>query len=207
MTNEDIRQKIQNLKKDFRLMMDGATASQMREKGLNYKVNWGATLPRLKELASGIGQDYSLAVELWKENTRECKILATMLMPVNEMTPDLMDIWMEQTPNVEIAEQAVFNLYQHLNFSSVKAFLWLSTDDVLKQVTAYHILSRLFMKNMTLAERDINEYIDQALTALQSDSTILQKAAMQSLIHFAELGLVYQRIAQNATKNIGYNFL
>ena len=145
MTNEEVRQRIKEIKKDFRQIMDGATASQMRDRGLNYKVNWGATLPRLREMADEIGQDYTLAVELWKENTRECKILATMIMPHSKMTPDLMELWMEQTPNVEIAEQAVFNLYQYLNFASTKAFVWLPSENILTQTCGYHILSRLFM--------------------------------------------------------------
>jgi hypothetical protein len=207
MTNEEARQRIKEIKKDFRQIMDGAKASQMRDRGLNYKVNWGATLPRLREMADEIGQDYTLAVELWKENTRECKILATMIMPHSEMTPDLMELWMEQTPNVEIAEQAVFNLYQYLNFASTKAFVWLSSENILTQTCGYHILSRLFMSKATPSERDINEFIDQALTALQSDSPILKKAAMQSIVHFADLGLVYERIAKSATRHIGADFL
>ena len=52
--NEDIRQQVQSIKRSFRLMMDGATAASMRAKGLNYKLNWGATLPRLREMADNL---------------------------------------------------------------------------------------------------------------------------------------------------------
>ena len=205
--NEDIRQQVQSIKRSFRLMMDGATAASMRAKGLNYKLNWGATLPRLREMADELGKNYHLAIELWKEDVRECKILATMTMPPGEMLPEIVDLWMEQTPNVEIAEQAVFNLYQHLPYAADKAFRWLSAPDDLTQICGYHLLSRLFMKGNRPDERDINAFIDQALAALQSQNTILQKAAMQSMIHFAELGLVYERLAQSALKRINMNFV
>ena len=48
----DIQQKVKEIKQSFRQMMDGATAQSMRQKGLDYKLNWGATLPRLKEMAA-----------------------------------------------------------------------------------------------------------------------------------------------------------
>ncbi len=205
--NETTKRQIQDIKQSFRIMMDGATAASMREKGLKYKLNWGATLPRLREKADEIGMDYELAIGLWKENVRECKILATMIMPPKRMLPEVADIWMEQTPTVEIAEQAAFNLYQHLDYAADKAFQWLASSDDLPQICGFHVLSRLFMKGNEPNERDINEFVDQALAALQSANPVLRKAAMQSMIHFASLGLVYQRIAQSATKRIQMNFI
>ena len=88
---EEVRDKVKEIKQSFRLMMDGAVAKSMRDKGVDYKLNWGATLPRLQEKAeelkagfkiqdAGFSQ-YDLAIALWKEPVRECKILATMLMP------------------------------------------------------------------------------------------------------------------------------
>ena len=204
---EEIHERVQEIKRSFRLMMDGATAASMRSKGLSYKLNWGATLQRLREMADGLGQDYDLAIELWKQDVRECKILATMVMPPKQMLPEVADIWMEQTPTVEIAEQAAFNLYQYLPYASDKAFQWLSSPDDLPQLCGFHVLSRLFMRKYEPGERDINEFIDQALSALQSDNVILQKAAMQSIIRFAALGLVYERLAKSAIRRTGFNFL
>ena len=113
----DINQQVKEIKQSFRLMMDGMVAKSMRDKGLEYKLNWGATLPRLREKADEIGKNYDLAIALWKENVRECKVLATMIMPAERMLPEVADIWMEQTPNLEIAEQAAFNLYQYLPYA------------------------------------------------------------------------------------------
>ena len=208
----DIQQKVKEIKQSFHQMMDGATAQSMRQKGLDYKLNWGATLPRLKEMAAELKGDeslslYDLAIALWKEDVREFKILATMLMPPEEILPEVVDIWMEQTTTVELAEQAAFNLYQHLPFAAEKAYLWLSAADDLPQICGYHVLSRLFSRRMEPNERGINEFVDQALTALQSSNPILRKAAMQSLIHFADMGLMYERIARSAIHTIGLDFL
>ena len=202
-----IEEQIKEIKRSFRQMMDGAVAQSMRDKGVDYHLNWGATLPRLRAKADEIGPNYDLAVALWKENVRECKILATMIMPPKEVLPEVIDIWMEQTPTQEIAEQAAFNLYQYLPFAPEKAYTWIAYDKPLFQLCGFHILTRLFMNGQEPNERGINEFIDQALVALQGDSLPVRKAAMASLQRFAELGLVYERIAKSALKQANLDFL
>ena len=237
---QTIDQKVKEIKQSFRQMMDGATAQSMREKGLNYHLNWGATIPRLREMADELRSEKwgvsseggevrghielqnipptphpspptpnpsptlpSLAIALWKENVRECKILATMLMPAEEMLPEVVDIWMEQTPTLEIAEQAAFNLYQHLPYAAEKAYQWLSSPQTLPQICGYHVLSRLFMRGQEPNERGISEFIDQALTALQNPDISLRKAAMNAMVRFSELGIMHQRLTASALKTIG----
>ena len=202
----DINQQVKEIKQSFRLMMDGMVAASMRDKGLNYKLNWGATLPRLKAKAEEIGKNYDLAIALWKENVRECKILATMIMPAEQILPEGVDIWMEETDSQEMAEQASFNLYQYLPFAADKAYTWMASEKELYQLCGFHILSRLFMNGQEPNERGINEFIDQALAALQGDSTMVKKAAMNAMIRFSELGLVYERLAKSALKQANLDF-
>lgn len=205
--NQEINDQVKAIKQSFRQMMDGAVAQSMREKGLDYHLNWGATLPRLRQKADELGKNYDLAIALWKENVRECKILATMIMPPDEVLPEVIDIWMEQTPNSEIAEQAAFNLYQYLPYAPAKAYTWIASDKELYQLCGFHILSRLFMNGQEPNERGINEFIDQSLAALQGESMVVKKAAMSSMQRFAELGLMYQRLAKSAIKTINLEFL
>jgi hypothetical protein len=180
-TNEQVKE----IKQSFRQMMDGSIAQSMRDKGLNYHLNWGATLPRLQEMTKEFGPDYDLAIALWKENVRECKILATMLMPANQILPEVVDIWMEQIPSQEIAEQVAFNLWQHLPFAPEKAYQWMASDKEYDQLCGFHVLTRLFMNHQEPNERGINEYLDQLLVALQGPYPSVRKAAMQSVYRFA----------------------
>lgn len=206
----DIKEQVKEIKQSFRQLMDGQTAQSMRDKGLEYKLNWGASIPMLREKADEIANSqgltanslYDLAIELWKADVRECKILATMLMPAEKILSEVVDIWMEQTPSQEIAEQASFNLYQHLPFAAEKAYQWMASDKELEQLCGFHILTRLFMNKQEPNERGINEYIDQLLVALQGPFPSVRKAAMQSAIRFSELGLVYERMAKSALKSI-----
>lgn len=203
----DIQEQVKEIKQSFRQMMDGAIAQSMRDKGVDYRLNWGATLPRLREKADEIGKNYDLAIALWKENVRECKILATMMMPADQVLPEVIDIWMEQITSQEIAEQAVFNLFQFLPYAPEKAYTWMASDQPLYQYCGFHILARLFMDKREPNERGINEFLDQALVALQGNNMGVRKAAMAAVRRFAELGLVYERLAKSALKQINLEFL
>ena len=204
----EVSEQVREIKQSFRQMMDGAVAKSMRDKGVQYKLNWGATLPRLREMAGEVKSNttqgehpsplYSLCIALWKEDIRECKILATMMMPAEEMLPEVVDIWMEQMPSQEIAEQAAFNLWQHLPFAPEKAFQWLAIDKEYYQLCGFHVLTRLFMNGQEPDERGINELIDQTVIALQGPYPSVRKAAMLCAQRFASLGEVYERMIQNA---------
>lgn len=203
----DTASQVKEIKQSFRLMMDGAVAQSMRNKGLGYKLNWGVTLPRLREKADEIGKNYDLAIALFKEDVRECQILAMMVMPPDEVLPEVIDIWMEQISSQEIAEQAAFNLFQYLPYAPEKAFTWIASNRELYQLCGFHILSRLFMNGQEPNERGINEFIDQAIVSLEDGSLPVRKAAMAAFQRFAGLGLVYERIAQSALKQLNLEIL
>jgi 3-methyladenine DNA glycosylase AlkD len=204
---EDTNEKLKQIKQSFRLMMNGPTSQSMREKGLEYKINWGVPFIQLRQMASETQKDYDLAIALWKEDIRECKILATLLMPADAMPKEVAEIWMEQTHSQEMAEMQAFNLYQYVPFGPELAFRWMASDQDVYQICAYSILSRLFMKKQEPHERAINEFLDQAVTALQSPSVGVRHAAMNAVTHFAELGLVYERMAHSALASHGLDVL
>ena len=207
MTKEEIESKIKELKRGFRLVMNGPASQSMREKGLDYRLNWGGPFIQLKQMAADLPHDYDFAIALWKEDIRECKILATLLMPHDKMPEEVAEIWMEQTHSQEMAEMQAFNLYQYVSYAPKLAYRWMALDDTVKEICAYDILGRLFMKGQEPNERGINEFIDQAVTALKSPSAGLRHAAMNALTRFADLGLVFERLAKAALKREGFDLL
>ena len=118
----DVHEIIKDIKGQFRLFMNGVVSQSMREKGLDYKLNFGIELPRLKEIAARYEKNHDVAQALWKENIRECKILAGMLQPVETFYPEIADIWVEDMRYPEIAELTCMTLFQELPYASEKAF-------------------------------------------------------------------------------------
>lgn len=187
----DTQEKIREIKKQFRLFMNGVVSQSMREKGLDYKLNFGIELPRLKEIAEKFEQNHEVAQALWKENIRECKILAGLLQPIDTFYPEIADIWVEDMHYPEIAELTCMNLFSHLPYASEKVFQWIADEGEYFQFCGYMLMARLLMKGNELNERAENEFLDQALTALHSESGMVSRASATALRKYA-----YQRPEQ-----------
>lgn len=200
--NEETHQKLMKIKRSFRLLMSGPTSQSMTQKGLGYKINWGVPFIELKKMALEYGKDYELAIELWKEDIRECKILATLIMPAEKMLPEITDIWMEQVKSQEMAEMLAFNLLQHVDYAPAIAYEWIATDKTLYEIAGFQLLARLFANGQEANERGINEFLDQAAVALQGDNMGIKHAAANCVLHFADLGEEYEKIARAALKGI-----
>lgn len=134
---------IQEVKQSFRFYMNGVAAQSMREKGLSYKLIWGISFQHLQEMASEIGEDSSLACQLWKEDIRECKILATLIMPKAEMTKELAEEWLDTLTTQEMAEWLAFNLLRHLSFAKEIAEQSVESGVKLKIICGNNILKRI----------------------------------------------------------------
>lgn len=170
-----MQEKLKEIKQSFRLYMNGVTAQSLRDKGVNYHLNWGVSLQHLQEMAAEIKAEghtpaefHELSILLWKENIRECKILATMLMPADTFPADLAMLWVEQTPTQEVAELAAMHLYQHLPYAKDMALQLIAQPYEMAQLQGYCILAHLFSNNTEFTESEINEIIDQAQSTFKS---------------------------------------
>lgn len=165
--------------------MNGMVSQSMREKGMEYKLNFGIEYPRIKEIAAGYEPDHELAQALWKENIRECKILAGLLQPADTFYPEIADIWIEGMDYPELAEYTVMNLFQRLPYASEVVFRWMADEREMFQLCGFLLMARLLMKGEKLNERAEAEFLDQACTAVEGDCGPVQKAASVTLRKYA----------------------
>ena len=161
--------------------MNGMVSQSMREKGMEYKLNFGIEYPRIQEIAAGYEPDHELAQALWKENIRECKILAGLLQPADTFYPEIADIWIEGMDYPELAEYTVMNLFQRLPYASEVVFRWMADEREMFQLCGFLLMARLLMKGERLNERAEAEFLDQACTAVEGDCGPVQKAASVAL--------------------------
>lgn len=182
--NNETHEIIKDIKSKFRLYMNGPVSQSMREKGVDYKINFGIEYPRIKEIAAEYEKNHDVAQELWKDNIRECKILAGLLQPVDTFYPEIAEIWIEGMHLPELAEYTVMNLFQYLPYASDVVFGWIADDREYFQVCGYLLMARLLMKGMKLNERAEAEFLDQAFTALENDGTNVRRAASVALRKF-----------------------
>lgn len=184
----DIHETIKEIKSRLRLFMNGVISQSMRDKGMGYKLIFGVEYPRIKEIAADYEPDHELAQTLWKEDIRECKIMAGLLQPVETFYPEIAEIWIEDMRYPELAEYTAMNLFQHLPYASEVVFRWMADDREYFQLCGFLLMTRLLAKGMQLNERAEAEFLDQAFTAAEGGSAWVRRAASSSLCKFAMQG-------------------
>jgi 3-methyladenine DNA glycosylase AlkD len=176
---------ITEIKKELRANMNGVASAAMRQTD-DYRVNFGIELPRIQQIASEFPSERQLAQTLWHESVRECKILATILMPTTDFDEELCDIWVSEIRTVEMAQIFALNLMRRLPYVSSKAFEWISADNTMLQITGYFTMCHVLRKG-EMSERSVEELLDQLACDINASDNSLSKAAVKTLQIFASL--------------------
>ena len=173
---------IRNIRTDLRLAMNGVVSSSMRDKGMDYKMNFGVDALRIKGIAEKYEPNAALAKELWKLDVRELKILSTMLYPVDEFTEENANEWANEIPNQEIREYLCRNLLQQLPYSNELVQKWTADDDQSIRLTGFWLYVRLMLIQSDVLQRiNMLPIIDRALEDVHSHNGLMHTAALNVL--------------------------
>ena len=171
------KERIIEIKKQFHSMMNGVVSRSMREKGADYGIIFGVEAPRLVGMAEEIGKNHDLAQALWKENVRECRILAMMIQPYDSFLSEIADIWISSMRNQEEAQYASMYLFQYLPYAESKVFEWIADERDMYQLCGFLTVARLLLKGTQFCPRTENELLDQCRSAIASENKAVSKAA------------------------------
>ena len=179
---------IRNIRTDLRLTMNGVISTSMREKGVNYRMNFGVDMLKIKEIAGKYEPGSTLAEILWNEDVREMKILATMLYPSASLTRETADRWVRHITNQEIREQACRNLFQELSFAHQLVNEWTRNEDEKIRTTGYWLFARLCIVRAEVVKQvDMDLLLDDAVNDLKSESLLLRQSALNALKFFGRI--------------------
>ena len=179
---------VKKIKRSFRLFMNGVASSSMRDKGLEYKINWGIPVTRLRDMAAQYAPSVALAERLWESDVRECKILATMLMPAERFSEPMALSWLSACNNQEMVEMLVFNLVQ--NMPGVETFVvsLLHSDEPNAPLAALHLVSRLVARQNVafLTDEVVGSFAQLVVKALSGTDAVLKHAALNSVTRYVD---------------------
>lgn len=179
---------VKKIKRSFRLFMNGVASSSMRDKGLEYKINWGIPVTRLRDMAAQYAPSVALAERLWESDVRECKILATMLMPAERFSEPMALSWLSACNNQEMVEMLVFNLVQ--NMPGVETFVvsLLHSDEHNAPLAALHLVSRLVARQNVafMTDEVVSSFAQLVIKALNGTDAVLKHAALNSVTRYVD---------------------
>jgi len=177
-------ERLKEIRTRLRLSMNGVVSTSMREKGIVYKLNFGVSLSKIKEIAADFERDATFAKRLWNEDVRELKIIATLLYPHSEFSKEEAELWIKDVRYIEIAEQINTNLLQNLSYANELAASWITNEEEFTQVTGFLLYSRLFLNGYKENEQQATILLEVAKRILDKGVSRCQRAAILALKRF-----------------------
>ncbi len=189
-----MRKKIKAIKQKFLLSMNGVVSQNMRDHGMNYKVNFGLTLPLLKRIAQETDKNATLAQALWEEKSvRESMMLAPLLYPVEAFTGEDADNWVTTLPNTEVADMCSKYLFAHTPFVLEKSAIWCKNENALIVYTGFQSATAWLM-NHPMCEMTPELYAI-IHSAIENSSTHNHSVTIASL-NFLKQAMHHNSLAQ-----------
>lgn len=168
-----IEQQFQQILIRIRLLKNGEIVQQMKERGLVYKVNWGASIMALREIACKFEPNHLLALKLWNKQWRETMILAAMVDVPAEVTEEQMDYWTKSLETTEIAENLNTFLWVKTRFAFVKSLEWCRGKKHLVRFSGIHLMGRLAIVQKAAIDELFEPFFD-VLLPLAKDPNLKQ---------------------------------
>ena len=183
---DTIQDEIREIKKSLRLAMNGVVSTLQRRQGLDYKINFGVEIPRLKSIADKHAKNMELATVLWQDNIRECKMLAIYLMP-EEHSGEIADEWIAQTKFTEIADHLAMHLLCRIPQAADKALEWIETHEGMFPYCGFMTLSHLIRHGIHLDTNQEHRFFE-SLCALScsEESAVTTRCALNTGIRYIE---------------------
>ncbi len=175
-----MEEKVMEIVARVRQRMNGAVVESMQESGIIYKVNYGVTIPELQQIAQSYKGDHDLAIRLFEEDIRECKIIASMIDDPAKVSGEQIDAWSEEFSNQEIVEQICANLFWKSDFALPRSFEWCLEEDALMKKAGLLIAGHR-ASDKSIKDSIFEPYISIVEELAETEDELVSNSALYAL--------------------------
>ena len=128
MNVENVEDVVRNIIKKLEELSKPEEVQGMARFGISPKKTYGLRMPVIKSIAKECGKSHELAKKLWEIDTRETRIIASLVDIPKYVTTQQMDDWANEFDYWEICDQCCINLFRKTEFAYDKVYEWTKND-------------------------------------------------------------------------------
>jgi 3-methyladenine DNA glycosylase AlkD len=174
----------------------------MKRFGITPKQSYGVNMPVLRALGKELGKDHVLAQELWAIDTRETRILASLVDEKDKVTEDQMELWVKAFSYWEIVDQVIINLFEHTPFAFKKALEWSMREPEFERRAGFVLIARIAGRNKTIERSELEPFIPLIVKGSTDERAGVKKAVNWALREFGKRDPESNKVAIEVAKRI-----
>lgn len=203
---EEVADKYKILLKKFRTRENGPAVESMNRMGLAYKRNFGIALAEIKSFAAQYKGDQKFALFLWEKTSREAKILSLMIADPLKLSDEQIENYLQRINNVELAEQAVLNLFGQLPDKVKYSLNWCNRKGLYERLSGLLLLSKITITDKTLGEKVFAQFLNSFKEIAKENNFHIKRGMSRALMQIAKhSGFLKQEVLNFIQSVDGYN--
>ena len=185
----------------FKSLGNPSAAEGMAKFGITAQKIYGVKIPDLRKLAKEIGKNHELALELWKETSRETRILAGMIDDPKQVTEQT-DQWAGDFDSWEVCDQCIMNLFEKTPFAWNKAVEWSEKEDEFVKRAGFVIMARLAVSDKKAPDARFEAFFPAITKKAGDGRNFVKKAINWALRQIGKRNLKLNKKAVKVAKEI-----
>lgn len=143
-SNEGLDGQIAEIRLKIKLSMNGIVSDQMKEKGIEYKQNYGVSIPRIYEIAKQYSPNHDLANRLWMLGIRETMVMSILLQPIDKFSIELAKSRINELNQMELVEQFCMHLLCKVSYANEICMSCVSSEQLWPKIVGFMLAVRIY---------------------------------------------------------------
>jgi len=198
-------------------LQNGDISRGMERMGIKYKLNYGVSIPQLRQIATEYNLDNELAYSLLSYDIREAKILASMLIDPCKISIDQLLSISTTVDNLELVEQFSKNIFAQspdleqvlpilmdVNYWQIVLSLYSASWYLKINKTANHTIVEWCRKQVAYFADNDDELIQKSTMFLFQSLACASNSIKQEMVNLAGIWLKSEK---KSVQNFAQEFL
>lgn len=178
---KDHLDKLETILRSLRMLGRSEAVAGMARFGITPEKAYGVSIPELRKLAKRIGKDHLLAQQLWAIDTRETRILASMIDDPAQVEEEQMEAWVREFSYWEICDQVCQNLFARTSFAHRKALEWAERPEEFVRRAGFAIMAWRAFQDRKAPDEVFEEYFAAIVRGATDERPMVKKAVNWAL--------------------------
>ena len=124
-----MKEMTQKVLDQLRTLQNEKNRQGMKRFGIHTEHALGISMKTLRQIARSYQKDHQLALELWKSQIHEARLLAVLVDDPKQLTEQQMEAWIQDIHSWDLCDQACSNLFDKWPGAYQKARDWTTREE------------------------------------------------------------------------------
>lgn len=194
--------KIEGILKKFKKLGKPGSAEEMERLGITPEKAYGVRIPALRKMAKEIGKDHQLAIELWAINSRETRILASMIDEIKKVDAAQMERWAKDFDYWEICDQTCMNLFRRNPDAWEKAVQWSGRAEEFVKRAGFVLMATMAVHEKKAADEKFEQFLPIIKREAVDERAMVKKGVSWALRQIGKKNLHLNKKAIETARKI-----